>query len=148
MSGLNLEEMQVDFDMFREVAEFGDGRRRAIEQINQGHPPNELVAICVWTSHWGHIWVRLRNERPGLEFEVSGDTLHDTVRMAKETFGPMSQVVMLWHSHYVSDEPSPRDIRAFPEWLCPIGVVYSAKHDTYRLYNHKGPLFSKWEHGD
>ena len=145
----SISDLAVEYAIVQDRATWGEGREMAINQVNEFAQPNEIVGILVENTNLVcRVWVKLRNERPGLEFEVSPEHLHDTLAMIKEQFGGQSRVVMLWHSHYDSKTPSKRDIQYFPSWLCKLGVVYNAIHDSYQLYNEHGVAYLPWEHGD
>lgn len=52
------------------------------------------------------------------------------------------RVVVIWHTHTATVEPSREDIDEFPEWLADAGMVYHVPTDTTTVYNKSGIISS------
>lgn len=105
----------------------------------------EVVALgCVVPGVPGLVWVELENsaDEPWKAFDVSDEEMRRAVQYIVATYGPQARAHVLWHSHYVHNEPSGTDISSFPEWLVGVGVVYHAPTETSHAYDQSGSLIS------
>lgn len=90
-------------------------------------------------------WVELENVLPKAdqhnEFKIDGNEVRFVLQRAGKTLGlgPTDKVQFtLWHSHYVNEGPSKRDLQAFPAWLVSEAIVYHAPTQTSTRYTAAG----------
>lgn len=91
------------------------------------------------------------------EFLVEGPELMRVCRAAAEELGYLTlgqdvrarvdamlreRVVVIWHTHTATTDPSREDIDEFPEWLADYGMVYHVPSGTTTVYNKSGIISS------
>ncbi|UVF61332.1 hypothetical protein SEA_SPARCETUS_3 [Microbacterium phage Sparcetus] len=91
------------------------------------------------------------------EFFVEGKAIWDTLRAAADALGYLrigadtrrcidamliERVVVLWHTHTATTDPSQEDIDEFPRWLADYGMVYHVPTDTTTVYSKDGIISS------
>ncbi|UAJ16094.1 hypothetical protein SEA_TINYMINY_3 [Microbacterium phage TinyMiny] len=91
------------------------------------------------------------------EFFVEGSAIWDTLRAAADALGYLrigadtrrcidamllERVVVLWHTHTATTDPSQEDIEEFPRWLADYGMVYHVPTDTTTVYSKDGIISS------
>ena len=87
------------------------------------------------------------------EFFVDGLAIFDTLKVAADDAGYLrigadtrrcidamlrERVVVLWHTHTATTDPSREDIDEFPTWLADYGMVYHVPTGTTTVYNSAG----------
>lgn len=53
------------------------------------------------------------------------------------------RVVVIWHTHTATTDPSREDIDEFPDWLADYGMVYHVPTSTTTVYNKSGVISSQ-----
>ncbi|WMI33099.1 hypothetical protein SEA_RIKSENGUPTA_3 [Microbacterium phage RikSengupta] len=91
------------------------------------------------------------------EFFVDGTAIWDTLKAAADALGYLrigadtrrcidamliERVVVLWHTHTATTDPSQEDIDEFPRWLADYGMVYHVPTDTTTVYSKDGIISS------
>lgn len=91
------------------------------------------------------------------EFFVEGSDIWDTLVQAAEQLGYMvlgawkrscidamlkERVVILWHTHLATTDPSQADIEEFPVWLADYGMVFHVPSGATTVYNQSGVISS------
>lgn len=124
-------------------------------------PPKELVALGIEDGD-AYVWFELSNsaeENPDGrgEFFVDGMDLYEVLVSAASDLGHLQtgmqdrqcvdamlreRVVVLWHTHTATVEPSREDIAEFPTWLADYGMVYHVPSGTTTVYNNSGMISS------
>ena len=98
----------------------------------------ELVALGFMLTDESVVWYPLTNAAGVGEFLVEDDEVRAVLEeFATTALYPMFDQIVLWHSHYITVEPSDADIAHFPEWLS-TGMVFHAPSGTTTLYNAAG----------
>lgn len=127
------------------------------------HPLKELVAMGVVNpDDQSVMWYELENvaeENPDGrgEFYVDGMAIFDVLKSAAEDFGYLrigadtrrcvdamlrEQVIVIWHTHTATTDPSREDIAEFPTWLADYGMVYHVPTGATTVYNQSGVISS------
>lgn len=116
--------------------------------VEEGAEARELVALgFAHATHGGLVdeadvlWYELPNVAGVGEFLVDGEDIGRVLAQAVEDLGSENAeqcIRILWHSHYVTQEPSEADILEFPEWLASVGLVYHAPTDSTVAYSNAG----------
>lgn len=86
------------------------------------------------------IWYRLTNTAGVGEFLVDGEEVKAVLTAFQNS--PENDLllsIVLWHSHYISVEPSEADVEHFPEWVN-TGMVFHAPSGVTTLYNAAGSI--------
>lgn len=126
-------------------------------------PPKELVALgiedgdeYVWFEMENVAYAASRGDGRG-EFLVEGPEIMRVCIAAAEQLGYLrlgqdvrarvdamlrERVVVIWHTHTATVEPSREDIDEFPEWLADAGMVYHVPSNTTTVYNKSGVISS------
>jgi hypothetical protein len=93
----------------------------------------------------GMCWVELENVSPKAdqhnEFCIDGSEVRFVLQRAARVLGIDDRTKVeftLWHSHYVGEGPSKRDVQAYPAWLAKSGIVYHAPTQASTRYNAGG----------
>jgi hypothetical protein len=93
----------------------------------------------------GMCWVELENVSPKAdqhnEFRIDGSELRFVLQRAARVLGIDDRTKVeftLWHSHYVGEGPSKRDVQAYPAWLAKSGIIYHAPTQASTRYNAAG----------
>lgn len=81
-------------------------------------------------------WFPLTNVAGPGEFYVEPEEVVAVLRAAESSLDPAS-ARYLWHSHYITIEPSAADIEHLPDWV-DAGMVFHAPSGTTTLYNRAG----------
>ena len=81
-------------------------------------------------------WFPLTNVAGPGEFYVEPEEVVAVLRAAESSLDPAS-ARYLWHSHYITVEPSAADVEHFPDWV-DAGMVFHAPSGTTTLYNAAG----------
>ncbi len=98
----------------------------------------ELVALGFMLLDESVVWYPLTNVAEVGEFFVEDDEVRAVLREFHNT--PEMDLltsIVLWHSHYISADPSSADVAHFPEWLN-TGMVFHAPSGKTTLYNRAG----------
>ena len=83
-------------------------------------------------------WFELPNIAGAGEFLVEPEPIVAALRAARDSLDTAC-ARYLWHSHYITVEPSTADIEHFPDWV-DAGMVFHAPSGTTTLYNAAGIL--------
>ena len=81
-------------------------------------------------------WFPLTNVAGPGEFYVEPEEVVAVLRAAESSLDPAS-ARYLWHSHYITVEPSAADVEHFPDWV-DAGMVFHAPSGSTTLYNAAG----------
>lgn len=91
------------------------------------------------------------------EFFVEGTDIWDTLVQAAGQLGYLKigadtrrcidrllldRVVILWHTHLATTDPSQADIEEFPVWLADYGMVFHVPSGATTVYNQSGVISS------
>lgn len=126
-----------------------------------GDGMHEHVALVIQDGE-GALWYRMENvAQPSAdgrgEFLVEGPELARACLAAAQELGYVQlgadtrrgvdamlreRVVVLWHTHTATTEPSREDIAEFPTWLADYGMVYHVPSGTTTVYNNSGIISS------
>lgn len=111
----------------------------------------------------GVTWFELENsaEHPSAdgrgEFFVEGEDIMRVLERASVQLGDAQlggsfrqpidallreRVVILWHTHVATTDPSQADIEEFPVWLADYGMVFHVPSQTTTVYNQSGVISS------
>lgn len=78
------------------------------------------------------------NLAPNGEFYVEAEAVAAVLATAAEQGLDATRCgIVLWHSHYISVEPSEADLSNLPEWV-DVGIVFHAPTGQSVLYNNDG----------
>jgi len=111
----------------------------------RGRTPYEAVYIgFIGVNDNGSIyWVSVPNNAPEQDrhrrFEVSGIEVASVLKKVSDEY-PAARLKALWHSHYVSEEPSTVDVEFFPGIMFDVGIVYHAPSGRSTFYNADGVI--------
>ncbi|QGH73954.1 hypothetical protein SEA_HIDDENLEAF_3 [Microbacterium phage Hiddenleaf] len=84
------------------------------------------------------VWYRLTNVGGVGEFLVEEDEVKAVLSAFQSSpENALLMSIVLWHSHYITVEPSAADVEHFPEWVN-TGMVFHAPSGTTTLYNSAG----------
>ncbi|UYL85296.1 hypothetical protein SEA_HAGER_3 [Microbacterium phage Hager] len=85
------------------------------------------------------VWYRLNNVAGGPgEFLVESDEVRGVLSAFQNSpENALLMSIVLWHSHYITVEPSEADVEHFPEWVN-TGMVFHAPSGRTTLYNAAG----------
>ncbi|QDF18055.1 hypothetical protein SEA_NARUTORUN_3 [Microbacterium phage NarutoRun] len=89
------------------------------------------------------VWYRLTNSADGAgEFLVESDEVKAVLSAFQNSpENALLMSIVLWHSHYITVEPSEADVEHFPEWVN-TGMVFHAPSGTTTLYNAAGIILN------
>lgn len=89
------------------------------------------------------VWYRLTNSADGAgEFLVESDEVKAVLSAFQNSpENALLMSIVLWHSHYITVEPSEADVEHFPEWVN-TGMVFHAPSGRTTLYNAAGIILN------
>ncbi|QLF84485.1 hypothetical protein SEA_RIE18_3 [Microbacterium phage Rie18] len=84
------------------------------------------------------VWYPLTNVADIGEFRVEADEVKGVLQAFQNSpENALLMSIVLWHSHYITVEPSAADVEHFPEWVN-TGMVFHAPSGRTTLYNAAG----------
>lgn len=88
------------------------------------------------------IWYPLTNTAGVGEFLVESDQVKAVLSAFRDSpENALLMSIVLWHSHYITVEPSEADVENFPEWVN-TGMVFHAPSGTTTLYDAAGIILN------
>lgn len=94
------------------------------------------------------VWYPLTNVAGVGEFRVEEDEVKGVLMAFSDSpENALLMSIVLWHSHYITVEPSAADVEHFPEWVN-TGMVFHAPSGTTTLYNAAGIIRISAENAD